>query len=135
MPDEPELSFEEALTQLERIVESLERGEPELSAALSKYESGVKLLRHCYNVLERAQNSVALLTGVDEQGNPVTVPFDAAATSVREFGPIASAIQPVTIPNRSVTIRPNRSFPSPSPARGGLPEGVETEDEVSGPPF
>ena len=33
MPDQPEIepSFEEALSQLERIVENLERGEPELT--------------------------------------------------------------------------------------------------------
>ena len=35
MPDQPETeqSFEEALSLLERIVENLERGEPELSGA------------------------------------------------------------------------------------------------------
>jgi exodeoxyribonuclease VII small subunit len=84
MPDEVEPSFEAAVAQLEEIVEALERGEPELTAALAKYESGVRLLNRCYGLLERAERSVALLTGVDEQGEPVSAPFDATATIARE---------------------------------------------------
>jgi exodeoxyribonuclease VII small subunit len=88
MPDEPapepEPSFEQALGQLERIVSSLERGEPELTAALAKYEKGVSLLTQCHRLLDQAEQSVALLTGVDEQGNPLTTPFDATATITRE---------------------------------------------------
>jgi exodeoxyribonuclease VII small subunit len=88
MPDEPapepEPSFEQALGQLERIVASLERGEPELTAALAKYEKGVSLLTQCHRLLDQAEQSVALLTGVDEQGNALTTPFDATATFTRE---------------------------------------------------
>jgi len=84
MPDEPEPSFEQALTQLERIVASLERGEPELTTALANYEKGVWLLNLCHRLLDQAEQSVALLTGVDDQGNPLTVPFDATATIARE---------------------------------------------------
>ncbi len=80
MPEESELRFEAAISQLEEIVASLERGEPELAAALTKYETGVGLLSRCYALLERAERSVALLTGVDPEGNPVTAPFDAVAT-------------------------------------------------------
>jgi exodeoxyribonuclease VII small subunit len=80
MADATEPSFEEALTQIEQIVASLERGEPALSCALAHYEAGVKLLRHCYRLLEEAEQSVSLLTGVDEQGNPLKGPFDAVAT-------------------------------------------------------
>ena len=91
MPDEPspepEPSFEQALSQLERIVASLERGEPELTAALAKYEKGVALLTQCHRLLDQAEQSVALLTGVDEEGNPLTAPFDAAATISRETHP------------------------------------------------
>ncbi len=80
MPEETELRFEAAVSQLEQIVESLERGEPELATALTKYETGVRLLSRCYALLERAERSVALLTGVDAAGNPVTASFDATAT-------------------------------------------------------
>ncbi len=80
MPEETEPRFEAAVSQLEEIVESLERGEPELAVALAKYETGVRLLSRCYALLERAERSVALLTGVDAEGNPATAPFDATAT-------------------------------------------------------
>ncbi len=89
MGDETEPNFEEALAQLERIVASLERGEPELTSALSKYEKGVQLLSVCHRLLEKAEQSVALLTGVDEQGQPITAPFDATATVARESNPPA----------------------------------------------
>jgi exodeoxyribonuclease VII small subunit len=81
MPDdEPEIRFEAALDQLEQIVDALQRGEPELSSALAKYEQGVALLNRCYGLLERAERSVAILTGVDDEGEAVTAPFDASAT-------------------------------------------------------
>ena len=80
MPDEPEIRFEAALDQLEQIVDALQRGEPELSSALAKYEQGVSLLNRCYGLLERAERSVAILTGVDDEGEAVTAPFDASAT-------------------------------------------------------
>ncbi len=88
MTTEPESSpnFEEALRQLEAIVDDLERGEPELSAALAKYERGVGLLAHCHGVLEQAERSVALLAGVDDAGNPITTPFDEKI-SVESEGP------------------------------------------------
>ena len=53
MPEETEPRFEAALEQLEAIVESLERGEPDLTAALARYETGVRLLTQCYGLLER----------------------------------------------------------------------------------
>jgi exodeoxyribonuclease VII small subunit len=90
MPDEPGPPFEEALTQLEGIVCDLERGEPALSAALAKYGDGVKLLRRCYQLLDEAERSVGLLSGVDPAGNPITEPFDASATRAPEPGSSSS---------------------------------------------
>jgi exodeoxyribonuclease VII small subunit len=78
---DPEPSFEDALGRLERIVDELERGAPGLSEALAKYEQGVRLLARCQAELDRAERSVALLTGVDAEGRPLTAPFDAAATA------------------------------------------------------
>jgi exodeoxyribonuclease VII small subunit len=82
--EEPELRFEEALGELERIVGALERGDSELSDALAQYERGVRLLGRCHQWLDAAEQTVALLTGVDEGGNPQTAPFDATATAERE---------------------------------------------------
>jgi len=73
-------SFEQALVQLEAIVEQLEDGETGLAAALDCYEQGVGLLKQCYSLLERAERRIELLCGVDAQGNPVTQPFDDEAS-------------------------------------------------------
>jgi exodeoxyribonuclease VII small subunit len=73
-------SFEEALEQLEAIVHDLEEGHVGLEESLAKYESGVKLLRHCYGLLNRAERRIELLSQVDEDGNPVTEPFDEEGT-------------------------------------------------------
>ena len=81
MDDDREVGFEAAVDELERIVEELERGRPDLGTALARYERGVKLLGRCQGLLDSAGRSVALLTGVDEDGRPITAPFDASATS------------------------------------------------------
>jgi exodeoxyribonuclease VII small subunit len=75
-----ETSFEEALTRLETIVHTLEDGEVGLGDALGHYEAGVKLLKHCYGLLERAERRIELLCGTDAQGNPRTAPFDDEAS-------------------------------------------------------
>ncbi len=83
MSDAPEveIEFEAALGELEEIVEALERGGPDLKQALAGYGRGVTLLGHCQGILDNAERSVALLTGVDDAGQPITSPFDSAATT------------------------------------------------------
>lgn len=75
-----EPTFEQLVERLEQIVHRLEEGETGLSESLERYEEGVKLLRRAYELLEKAERKIELLSGVDEQGNPVTAPFDASAT-------------------------------------------------------
>jgi len=79
-----ELSFEQALGQLEGIVHKLEDGELDLSVALEQYEQGVKHLRRCFNLLDQAERKIELLTGLDAQGNPITEPFADDATVLSE---------------------------------------------------
>ena len=129
MPEEKEteIRFEAAVSEIEEIVESLERGEPALAEALAKYETGVRLLMQCYGLLERADRSVALLTGVDGQGNPKTAPFDATATIEHEAGSGASS-----------TAGPGESRPiltqKPARARRVRPTTEEQPDPFE-PPF
>jgi exodeoxyribonuclease VII small subunit len=73
-------TFEEALAELESIVGDLEEGDLGLGEAMARYEQGVNHLRRCYGLLKEAQRKIELLTGVAEDGTPVTVPFDDAAT-------------------------------------------------------
>jgi exodeoxyribonuclease VII small subunit len=104
-------TFEEALRQLEQIVDDLERGEPGLTEALSKYEQGVRLLSRCQAELDRAARSVALLTGVDESGNPVTAAFDATATATTESEEPSPATKATPKPRKRSTPPPNRDEP------------------------
>jgi exodeoxyribonuclease VII small subunit len=93
--DDQGQTFEQALRQLEQIVEELERGESGLTESLSLYAEGVRLLTRCHAELNQASRSVALLTGVDEPGEPLTAPFDASATATApEPGEAAPASKP-----------------------------------------
>jgi exodeoxyribonuclease VII small subunit len=75
-----QLSFEDALKRLEQIVHSLEEGNIGLGESLERYEEGVKLLRQSYELLQRAERRIELLSGVDAEGNPITRPLDDTAT-------------------------------------------------------
>ena len=56
--DIKKLSFEEALSELEGIVERLERGDIDLEDSISIYERGVALKAHCESKLETAKMKV-----------------------------------------------------------------------------
>ncbi len=52
------LNFEDALKELEDIVQTLESGEGGLDDAIHSYERGVALKRHCEAKLKEAQERV-----------------------------------------------------------------------------
>lgn len=52
------LSFEDALKELEGIVQQLERGQVKLDEAISAYERGAMLKRHCEQKLAEAKMKV-----------------------------------------------------------------------------
>ena len=56
--DIKKLSFEEALSELEEIVENLERGEIEIEDSISIYERGVILKAHCEDKLKTAKMKI-----------------------------------------------------------------------------
>lgn len=58
-----ELTYEEALTELEGIVDGLENEQNPLEAAINLYERGQALLTHCGALLEAAQLKVQKLAG------------------------------------------------------------------------
>lgn len=58
-PKEPD--FEQALGELEKLVERLERGDLPLDEALKTFERGVALTRHCQGALKAAQQKVEIL--------------------------------------------------------------------------
>lgn len=72
-----ELSFEEALKELEQVVGQLERGDVALEASITLYERGAELKAHCEAKLAEAQARIEQIA-LSENGQPKgTKPFDA----------------------------------------------------------
>jgi exodeoxyribonuclease VII small subunit len=74
-------TFEQALAELDQIVRDLEDGQLGLEDALARYEAGVGLLKRCYTRLQHAEQRILVLTGVNAEGQPLTQPFEHAATA------------------------------------------------------
>ena len=74
--DVKDLSFEDALKELEAIVGRLERGDVALEESIGIYERGTALRAHCDKLLKQAEAKVAKLT-FDSDGQPTgTEPLD-----------------------------------------------------------
>ena len=58
-----ELSYEQALAELESIVADLETGDDTLEASLARYERGQVLVRYCEKLLEQAELKIQSLSG------------------------------------------------------------------------
>ena len=57
-----ELSFEEAMSELEAVVRRLENGQVKLEESVQAYERGVKLKNICTEKLQNAKSKIVLLT-------------------------------------------------------------------------
>lgn len=73
LPDIETLSFEQALAELERIVQQLESGEVELEKSIEIYERGAALRAHCEGKLKNAELKVEKIVR-GEDGQPSTEP-------------------------------------------------------------
>lgn len=62
-----QLTYEEALAELEQIVAALEANQGALEESLVLFERGQKLSAHCVALLEQAELKVRTLTGEDEE--------------------------------------------------------------------
>ncbi len=62
----PKQSFEKALEQLERIVETLESNELSLEKALAKFEEGMKLSQYCAKQLDETERKISLIMETSE---------------------------------------------------------------------
>lgn len=54
-------NFEDLLHELEAVVNRLEEGELQLEEALTLFEKGVCLSRHCYKKLQEVERKIELL--------------------------------------------------------------------------
>lgn len=74
--DVKEMSFEQAIAELEKVVGQLERGDVALDESIALYERGAELRQRCQTKLKEAEEKVAKLT-LDGDGQPTgTAPLD-----------------------------------------------------------
>ena len=60
--DKKEMSFEEAIRNLEKIALSLENEKIELDESLKLYEEGIKLVRYCNKLIDSAERKIKVLS-------------------------------------------------------------------------
>jgi len=91
-PEPPE--FEQALDELESVVERLEQGDLPLDEALRAFERGVELTRHCHNALQAAQQRVEILLqrGGQAAAEPFTVTDEEPAAPPSNPGSESSTV-------------------------------------------
>jgi exodeoxyribonuclease VII small subunit len=69
------IDFEQALGELETVVEKLEHGDLPLEEALKQFERGIELTRGCQASLKQAEQRVEILLAKSPDATPE--PFDA----------------------------------------------------------
>ncbi len=71
MGDKPvsEMSFEEAMAELEAVVSKLESSQVALDDSIKLYERGAELKKHCQEKLKAAEEKVAQIT-LSPDGKP-----------------------------------------------------------------
>ncbi|MFC7681928.1 exodeoxyribonuclease VII small subunit [Paenibacillus sp. GCM10028914] len=73
MANETELSFEEAMAQLETIVGQLEDGDVPLEKAIDLFQKGMRLSQMCSQKLEQVEQKIEMI--VEEGGELKRRPF------------------------------------------------------------
>ena len=71
-----EMSFEQAMAELEQVVGKLERGDVALEDSIKLYERGAALKKRCETKLKEAEEKVAAIT-LNAEGQPTgTTPVE-----------------------------------------------------------
>lgn len=71
-----QMTFEQAMKELEAVVGQLERGDVALDQSIALYERGAQLKKRCEDELKRAEEKVAAIT-LDAEGQPTgTTPVE-----------------------------------------------------------
>ncbi|GGC91287.1 exodeoxyribonuclease 7 small subunit [Thalassobacillus devorans] len=68
-----ELSFEEAIEQLESLVEKLEEGDVPLEKAINYYQEGMKLSKTCSEKLNRVEQQMQQIMNEHGEFEPFSV--------------------------------------------------------------
>ena len=73
MTEEKKLSFEEAMEQLESIVERLEEGDVPLEEAISIYKKGMELSKLCHGKLKNVEEQLTQILTADGHKETFTI--------------------------------------------------------------
>lgn len=71
---EKEQSFEEAMEELERLVEKLEEGDVPLEEAINTYKKGMELSKYCHDKLKNVEEQLAEIVTDNGQKQTFSMP-------------------------------------------------------------
>lgn len=74
MAEEKSLTFEEAMEQLESIVDRLEEGDVPLEEAISIYKNGMELSKLCHEKLKSVEEQLTQILTSNGQKEAFTIP-------------------------------------------------------------
>ena len=60
------LTFEQAITELTGIVEKIELGKIPLQESIEQYEKGMALIKHCRDILQKAEKKIEQISNEKE---------------------------------------------------------------------
>ena len=58
-------TFEDAVEELEKIVSGIESGDISLEDSIEKYADGMKLIKSCRSILDKAESKIKILSDKD----------------------------------------------------------------------
>jgi len=76
MSNEKELTFEEAIAQLEEIVEKLEEGDVPLEKAITFFQEGMRLSKLCHEKLQHVEKQMEYILREDGELEPFAIQED-----------------------------------------------------------
>ncbi len=140
------LTYEQALAELDTLIQRLEGGAVDLDEAIAAYERASRLAQHCADLLDRTEQKITQLvvgpTGPEERAfSPDAVPAAdpapsgaAAAAPSRIVEPAAmprpTVPPPPTAPVRARAVRPASSAPALPGLEPPLSGGREPELDI-----
>ena len=74
------MSFEEAFSSLEGIVDEIESNPLELEELVKRYERGMQLLKHCRGILEDTKKRLIVLNQVESGKSTESTPSTQTST-------------------------------------------------------
>ena len=60
-----DIKFEDAMQELEKIANELEKGDLSLEESVTKFEEGIKLSKKCSSIIDEAEKKITILLQKD----------------------------------------------------------------------